>query len=527
MGYKPDTQEDAKRSVRAASTADVTIASPGSTIDGVTMASGDRVLLKDQSTGADNGIYSWNGAATPMTRTRDADQTAEITAGLLIMVEEGTVNHDHTFVLVTNNPITIGSTSLSFRLENDSFGTLANRPAATAVNPGAQYFATDTVAFFISDGSNWIRISESAGTESGFAGIGSTAPAGKVFQDGTAISRTGANADLFAAMTIARSGTKNATAVITGLGVTADLQTGMKVEGTGVTNGTTINSIDSSSQITLSASVSGSGSVALTFFSHGNGDGSTTFNVPDRQGRGLVGFGTHADVNKYHTNDGLILASRTPKHAHTSAAHTHTMANHTHTSAAHTHTMASHTHTSAAHTHTINSGLGHTHTGPSHQHNLAGGSATAHSHGHSTLHSHNVNGHLHGLNAGGTGANTNGSSNTTTGGTATRSASPHTHGLTGTTDSGSSTTDSQSAGGSDNNTAGITDLAGTGATGSTILSADSATPGATGGPSTNTTDSTTPGVTGAPSTNTSDSTTPADTGSAGQAYGVTRWMIKL
>lgn len=105
---------DWKPSVRAASTANLTIATPGSTIDGVTLSSGDRVLLKDQSTGAQNGIYVWSGASSPLVRANDADSDAEVTAGLAVFVSEGTSNGDKAFVLTTNDPITLGTTALVF-----------------------------------------------------------------------------------------------------------------------------------------------------------------------------------------------------------------------------------------------------------------------------------------------------------------------------------------------------------------------------------------------------------------------------
>ena len=105
---------DFKDSVRAASTANVTVSGPGAAIDGVTLASNDRVLLKNQSTASENGIYVFNGAASAMTRATDADANAEVTAGLFTFVEEGTVNADSGFVLTTDGSITVGSTSLAF-----------------------------------------------------------------------------------------------------------------------------------------------------------------------------------------------------------------------------------------------------------------------------------------------------------------------------------------------------------------------------------------------------------------------------
>jgi hypothetical protein len=105
---------DFKDSVRVASTGNLTISGPGAAIDGVSLTSGDRVLLKNQTTGSQNGIYSWNGAGSTMTRTTDADSNAEVTAGLFVFVEEGTANSDNGYVLTTDGSITVGSTALTF-----------------------------------------------------------------------------------------------------------------------------------------------------------------------------------------------------------------------------------------------------------------------------------------------------------------------------------------------------------------------------------------------------------------------------
>lgn len=105
---------DWKESVRVASTGNVTLATPGASHDGVTFASGDRFLLKDQTTGSENGIWVWTGAATPLTRAADADTSAEVTAGMAVYVSEGTANADKAWVLTTNDPITLGTTALVF-----------------------------------------------------------------------------------------------------------------------------------------------------------------------------------------------------------------------------------------------------------------------------------------------------------------------------------------------------------------------------------------------------------------------------
>jgi hypothetical protein len=107
---------DVKQSVRAATTAPVLLASGlenGDTVDGVVLATGNRVLVKDQSSGSENGIYvvQASGAAV---RAEDFDSSAEVTAGAFTFVEEGTINGDTGFVLTTNDTITLGTTALTF-----------------------------------------------------------------------------------------------------------------------------------------------------------------------------------------------------------------------------------------------------------------------------------------------------------------------------------------------------------------------------------------------------------------------------
>lgn len=102
---------DPKGSVRAATTANITL-SGAQTIDGVSVIAGNRVLVRAQTAGADNGIYV--AAAGAWSRSTDADTSAEVTAGLFTFVEEGTLYGDTGWVLSTDNPITLGTTSLSF-----------------------------------------------------------------------------------------------------------------------------------------------------------------------------------------------------------------------------------------------------------------------------------------------------------------------------------------------------------------------------------------------------------------------------
>ena len=102
---------DVKASVRVATTANINPATT-LTIDGVELAVGDRVLVKNQDNAISNGIYvvangSW-------ARAEDADTSAEVTTGMFTFVSEGTTHADSGWVLSTNDTITLGTTELTF-----------------------------------------------------------------------------------------------------------------------------------------------------------------------------------------------------------------------------------------------------------------------------------------------------------------------------------------------------------------------------------------------------------------------------
>jgi hypothetical protein len=107
---------DWKPSVRLATTAAITLATGlenGDTLDGVTLATGDRILVKNQVDATENGIYVVAASGAP-TRSSDADTAAEITASFAVFVEEGTVNTDSGWTLTNNGTITVGTSELSF-----------------------------------------------------------------------------------------------------------------------------------------------------------------------------------------------------------------------------------------------------------------------------------------------------------------------------------------------------------------------------------------------------------------------------
>jgi hypothetical protein len=121
---------DVKASVKYASTANVagtynngagtiTAGSNGAfSIDGATPSQNDRILLKDQSTATQNGLYRVTtvgdgSTAYVLTRTPDGDEAAEITGGAFVFVEAGTANADNGYVFTHNGTPTLGTTNIT------------------------------------------------------------------------------------------------------------------------------------------------------------------------------------------------------------------------------------------------------------------------------------------------------------------------------------------------------------------------------------------------------------------------------
>ena len=130
-GYVDSVKQalDIKDAVKAASVSNFAASRSGSvltasgngafTLDGVTLAASDRVLMKNQSTAADNGIYTVTtvgdgSTAAVLTRATDANASEDVTSGMFVFVTNGTVNCGNGFVLTTADSITLNTTSLSF-----------------------------------------------------------------------------------------------------------------------------------------------------------------------------------------------------------------------------------------------------------------------------------------------------------------------------------------------------------------------------------------------------------------------------
>ena len=123
-----------KSSVRAASTANINLSSPGTTIDAITMTNGDRFLAKDQTTASQNGIYIFNGAASAATRALDASTFEEL-EGAVVTVQEGTSNQGSRFRQTAVNGV-IDTDAITWVSDN------ASVPSATETIAGVAEVAT-------------------------------------------------------------------------------------------------------------------------------------------------------------------------------------------------------------------------------------------------------------------------------------------------------------------------------------------------------------------------------------------------
>ena len=129
---------DAKDSVVCATTANGTLATAfenGDTVDGIVLATGNRILIKNQSAPAENGIYTVNASGAP-TRATDFDSWTEI-VGAFVSVESGTVNAGTQWLCNVVSGGTLGTTAINFVVPQNYVNLTTNQIVA-----GSKHFAT-------------------------------------------------------------------------------------------------------------------------------------------------------------------------------------------------------------------------------------------------------------------------------------------------------------------------------------------------------------------------------------------------
>jgi len=120
---------------------DLSSATDPNPIDGVTLNDGDRILLKDQTDLSQNGIYNAVTATDPTTWTRtiDFDEDIEVTSGLFTFIEEGTLNGGTSYIVVTENPITLGTDAIVW----EQFSSAGQFSAGDGLSLSGKVFSLD------------------------------------------------------------------------------------------------------------------------------------------------------------------------------------------------------------------------------------------------------------------------------------------------------------------------------------------------------------------------------------------------
>lgn len=123
-----------KDNVRVASVGNINLATPGAMIDAIALANGDRILLKNQTAPAENGIYSWTGAAITLTRSIDSS-IFDYLESAIVVVDEGTAGGGTRWRQTGVNG-TLGTTAINWVPDG------AATPVATEIVSGTAEVAT-------------------------------------------------------------------------------------------------------------------------------------------------------------------------------------------------------------------------------------------------------------------------------------------------------------------------------------------------------------------------------------------------
>jgi hypothetical protein len=207
-----------KQSARAATTTNGALATAyenGDTLDGVTLATGDRILLKDQFTGSENGIYVVAASGAP---TRASDMPAASDGkGVAVTVTSGTVNADRVYIQTADTAV-VGTDALTWS-QLGGGGTVYSAGDGLSESPAGTFNVATGTGLEIS--SDAVRIAAAA------AGAGLTGGAGSALAVGAGTGITVNADDVALAASVAGAGLTHTTGVLavgagTGISVAAD-----------------------------------------------------------------------------------------------------------------------------------------------------------------------------------------------------------------------------------------------------------------------------------------------------------------
>ena len=179
---------DYKQSTRVVTAANIILTGGApSLVDGVSLSLGDRVLVTGQTTGTQNGLYYvttlGSGANGTWARTSDGNENGEIEAGMIVMVTEGVIYADTQWKLITDDPIIINTTALTFT-QNYMANSISSGTSNVVVNSNAN------VTISSAGTANVLLVSSTGTVTSGTASVTGNVNSGN-FLTGGLISATG------------------------------------------------------------------------------------------------------------------------------------------------------------------------------------------------------------------------------------------------------------------------------------------------------------------------------------------------
>ena len=226
---------DYKQATRVVTVANITLTGGApAVVDGVTLADDDRVLVTAQSTGTQNGLYIVStigtGSNGTWVRTSDGNETGEIEAGMIVMVTEGVIYADTQWKLITDNPIVIGTTTLTFT-QNYSTNSISSGTSNVAV------YSNANVTISSAGTANVLTISSTGTVTTGTASVTGNITGSYIFGNGsqlTGLPATYGNSDVATFMAAFGSNTISTTGSITSGNVTGgNILTGGLISATG------------------------------------------------------------------------------------------------------------------------------------------------------------------------------------------------------------------------------------------------------------------------------------------------------
>jgi len=291
---------DYKQATRVVTTTNITLAGGApSLVDGVSLSAGDRVLVTGQTTGTQNGLYYvttvGSGSNGTWARTSDGNENGEIEAGMIVMVTEGVIYADTQWKLITDDPITIGTTSLSY-----TQNYMANSIAGGSSN--VTVFSNANVVVSSAGTANVLTVSSTGTVTTGTASITGNITGGNISASkyiGTTVSVTG---NVTAASTV--GGVITGTSASVTANVTAgNMLTGGLISATGNTTG---GNLLTGGLISATGNVTGNYFLGNVFFA----SGITASKIYNGTSEANVGTsGGNANISIGGTSNVVVFAS--------------------------------------------------------------------------------------------------------------------------------------------------------------------------------------------------------------------------